>query len=229
MSLIYLPCIAGPLSSAANVHDPYFSNVVLLCHCETGFTNVVQPLGRGAILSLGSTQTISATNPRYGTGCLDCVGTGTYGASSSSDYILGTGNLTVEFSARTGSPSQTAILLDWRSGDPQICPTLYMQGGAYYYYVNGANRLGPLGTVSTNVYDVIGYSRVGTTGYLAQNGTVLGSWTDTNNYVNDLIHIGANYVNAGQFTGKIDEIRVTKGAGRFSANYAIATGPFSDS
>lgn len=230
---ICLPLIAGASSTSLVTNDPYFANVVFLCHCDgtngaTTFTNVVQALGRGGTITAGA-QTVSTTNPLFGTGCMLHLGSSNASTSASSDYAFGTANFTIEFAQRTDSPTQVGkILMDWRSGDPQIAPTIYMSGGAYFYYANGANRISSAGTVSTSAYDRVAYSRVGTTGYLANNGTVIGSWADNLNYNQTTIRIGANYVDAGNYDGKYDEFRVTNGVGRFTSNYIVAPAAFPD-
>lgn len=87
-------------------------------------------------------------------------------------------------------------------------------------------------TLSTNTWYHIGVSRVGGTMYLAIDGTV----EDTNGNTsaidmsfNGNMYIGRNGWDAGTssyFDGRIANLRITKGVGRFSASYTAPTEAF---
>ena len=101
--------------------------------------------------------------------------------------------------------------------------TMYLSGTSPYtlnYAVgNGAARSGVL----FYRYGTIAAARSGGTTRIFVDGTQVASFTDTNDYgATKPLAIGANYDTSApteEFTGHIDEVRVSKGAGRSTAIY----------
>lgn len=221
--------------------DPSFSNVMLLCHADgtngsTSFTNVVQALGRGSTLAATGSTTVSTSSPLFGTGSADIAGGGITSAASA-DYVVGTGNYTIEMAIYTGSPSQTSILMDLRTGSGGQGFALYIQSGKFQVYAaSGFNNtlITNAGTVSTNTWQRVALTRnvAGATLKLAIDGTVIQTGNDstlTYSTSGGRIGIGIAYNNTAQFTGKFDEIRFTKGVARYSGNYTVDAAAFPDS
>lgn len=63
------------------------------------------------------------------------------------------------------------------------------------------------------------------------NGLHQGSWVDSTNYLSSDLLIGGSYAASSSVTrfinGYMDEIRITKGVGRYVSNYTPAMIPFS--
>lgn len=220
--------------------DPNFSSVVLLCHFDGADgswvppVNVVQALGRGSVMSGGSTVQLDTAQSLFGGASLWVNNTTTQWAqsASSTDYAMGSGDFTIEFALRT--PTLAAdILYDQRPGSEGAYPALSMNAsGDLFYYVSSATRITGSAVLSANTWHQIAVSRVSGTTRMFVDGTQVGSsWTDSTTYLQAAITIGASSISIGgsPFNGWIDEMRVTKGVGRYSSNYTPAAVAFPDS
>ncbi len=227
MSMLVNPYFRGGV-------DPYFLNNVMLCHCDgtngvQSTTNVMQPLGLGNTITFNSPTNISTTAPLYGTTCLDCPGGGNIASATDSHYHFGTGDFTIEFAVITSSPTQVAGLMDMRTAEPQASVLFNINSGKFRLYCNGTLFV-DAGTVATSTWQEVCYSRVGGTGYFFVSGSqIVTSFADTTNYIQNGMVFGSLFNNANAFVGRMDEIRVTVGVGRYTSNYSVATAAFPDS
>jgi hypothetical protein len=58
-------------------------------------------------------------------------------------------------------------------------------------------------------------------------GTQVGSnYTDSNNYGTSALRVGAGWNNADSFLGYIQDVRITKGYARYTANFTAPTAAF---
>lgn len=210
--------------------DPYFSNVVLLCHCDgpdgVGTpTNVVQALGRGEIMSGGGGMQFDDAQALFGSSSMLIGNNVTQYVKSDShaDYAFGTGDFTIEFSLYT-STLGTDIVFDMRPASTEgAYAALSMNAsGNLFYYVSSATRITGTAVLTTGAWQRICVSRVSGTTRMFVDGTQVGSsWTDSTNYAQSRIVFGASSKSLGSdpYNGWIDELRITKGVGRYSANY----------
>jgi len=90
-----------------------------------------------------------------------------------------------------------------------------------YLYVNGAITITTSVSLMLNTWSHIALVRYNGTTKIYINGASSGSaWVDINNYgSSNPLHIGADYSGAYGFTGYIDDIRITKGLGRYTGVY----------
>lgn len=226
--------------AASGSTDPSFGSVVLLCHFDgadgswTPPLNVVQALGRGNVMSGGATAQLDTAQSLFGGASLWVNNTTTQWAQSAThtDYAFGTGDFTIEFAVRTPTLSAD-ILYDQRPGSNGAYPALSTNSsGDLFYYVSGATRITGSAVLATNTWKRIAVSRVSGTTRMFVEGTQVGSsWSDSTNYLQAAITIGASSISIGQtpWDGWIDEMRITKGVGRYSSNYTVATAAFPDS
>jgi len=132
----------------------------------------------------------------------------------------------------------TQEFLDMRSntqnGSFQI-PTLYLtSSGVIKYFANGVDRItSATSTMTAAAWQFFAYSKQsgsGGTGELSINGTVVGSWSDTMNYIACGLYVGCANSGASSVSlgGRMDEIRITKGAARYSGNFTAPTMQFPD-
>jgi hypothetical protein len=116
-------------------------------------------------------------------------------------------------------------ILDFRTTNTQNAPALYItNANVLRYYVNGSDRI--IGTtVSSGVWHHVALSRSGTSTKLFFNGTQVGStWTDTTNYIQSPLTIGSRFDGlSGNFNGYIDDVRISKGVARYTANFIAPT------
>jgi hypothetical protein len=179
--------------------------------------------------TVGNAQ-ISTSVKKYGTGSIAFDGSGDWlNAISSPNYGYGTGNFTIEFWVYPTSSSGLKVLFDQRTGSStSAVPTIYTSSGTIYYYVSGNNRITG-GSLSLNQWSHIAICRSGTSTKLFINGTQSGStFTDTTTYLNAPVRIGDGNDGAGPYpySGYIDDLRITKGFARYTANFTPPTQAF---
>lgn len=179
------------------------------------------------LVTVGNAQ-ISTSVKKYGTGSMafdlidDCLV-----APSSTNFQYGAGDFTVEFWLYFASlPSLTAIIFDQRTAATQVVPTLYYDTNNLYYLTNGAVRISGAFTTAGAWVHVALCRSAGST-RLFVNGVQLGStYTDANNYVASPVYVGARWDLQGELNGYIDDLRITKGYARYTANFTPPTAAF---
>lgn len=210
-------------------NDPFFSSVVMLAHFDgTNGSNVyINSCSRGAGITTTTPGKLSTSGMLFGSACLALTGGGIFPSSTSSDYTMGSGDFTMEVACYTGSPSQTAMLLDLRTIGVSVCPALYITGGTFRYYVNGVDVITG-GSVATSTWQRLSVSKVSGTTRLFLDGTQSGSnYTDSNTYAGTTLAFGGDSFNSlNSLTGNLDEGRLTKGVGRYSSNYTVDAAAF---
>jgi hypothetical protein len=181
--------------------------------------------------TVGNAQ-ISTSVKKYGTGSIAFDGSGDWlNAISSPNYGYGSGDFTIEFWAYPTSSSGVQVFLDQRTGSStSAVPTIYTSSGTIYYYVSGSNRITG-SSLSLNQWSHIAICRSGTSTKLFINGTQSGStYTDTTTYLNAPVRIGDGNDGAGPYpySGYIDDLRITKGYARYTANFTAPTSQLQD-
>ncbi len=204
------------------------SNVSLLCN----FTNAAITDGtmKNNLQTVGNAQ-VSTSVVKYGAGSMAFDGTGDYltsNAATTNLYAFGTGDFTIEFWIYSNSFASSATVFDPRPNGDDGLTTPYPQAywdtsGRFGYYTTTATRIlsSPL---NTNTWYHIAISRSGANTRMFVNGVQAGStYTDSNNYtcgVNRPL-IGGSGFSPGSFSfnGYIDDLRITKGIARYTANF----------
>jgi len=182
--------------------------------------------------TVGNAQ-ISTSVKKFGTGSMVFDGTGDNlicNLPVPDDLAFGSGDFTIELWAYMNSVSGIQVFYDGRPASVQtFAPTLYINGTQVRYFVNGSDRITG-GTVATGTWYHIAVSRSGTSTRLFLNGTQIGStYTDTSVYTNTASRPGIGFdANASLYylNGYIDDLRVTKGIARYTANFTAPTAPF---
>lgn len=208
--------------------DPYRANVVALLHMDgadgsTTFTDV-----RGHVFTPTGNVQIDTAQSKFGgaSGLFD--GSGDYITTpSSSDFAYGAGDFTLECWVRLASLAGNQYILDHNTNLGAI---LYNGGLRFYNTTTGTGS--PLYTTAAplvvNTWYHIAYSRQGGTGRLFLDGSLTASGTDGQNYPNLSLRIGDSGNPVAPYNGHIDEVRITKGVGRYTANFTPPATPFPD-
>lgn len=196
------------------------------------FTNagIFDNAAKNDLETVGNAQ-ISTSVKKYGTGSLAFDGTGDWLAPNDAlPYTFGGGDFTVEFWLYLNS-TQTALLYDGRPvSGVGATPTIYVASNVLYYFTNNANRITG-STLSNTTWTHVALCKSGGSTRLFVNGTQVGStYADSVTYTNTAGRplIGASGETVGQFplNGYIDDLRITKGYARYTANFTPPTAAF---
>jgi len=203
------------------------TNTVLL----TNFTNagIFDNTGKNNLETVGNAQ-IDTTTKKFGTGSMEFDGSGDYLIlPNNSEMTLGSGDFTVEGWLYLNSVSSTQFLIDQRPTSTQgVYPSLYMNSATLNWFVSSANRI-TSSNLSTNQWYHFAIVKSGSSTKMYIDGSQAGStYTDTNNYLASRTLIGFSSFNDSPFNGFIDDLRITKGVARYTANFTAPTKEFPD-
>lgn len=183
--------------------------------------------------TVGNAQ-ISTTVVKYGTGSIAFDGAGDYLLTDASDVnalAFGSGDFTIEMWVYP-TAGTSRMLYDGRpSSAVSLSPTIYINASnVLAYYTNGADRITGA-SLTLNTWSHIALVRSSGSTKLYINGTQSGStYADTNVYVNAATRpiIGADGGNVANqnYAGYIDDLRVTKGYARYTANFTPPAAAF---
>jgi len=182
---------------------------------------IIDYTGKNNLETVGNVQ-LRSNIVKYGNTSMYFDGTGDYlYIPSSINYGYGTGNFTIEFWLYLNSTGLQTIL-SHLSSNPQVKPHIYYSSGVRFY-VNGADVITG-GAVTVSTWTHIALSRSGTSTKLFINGTQSGStYTDSNNYGTSSPLIIADYgvpvTGTNMLNGYIDDLRITNGVARYTANF----------
>lgn len=207
---------------------------------STTITNSGNGLYSYGMASLGGAQ-IDTDKFKFGSSSIKFLGTGTTTQGScvyTSNNSIGTNpaymlylDFTHDFWVYPNSlPSEYAYLLDGRIEAEGAHPSLRINSSGYLeYYVSSAVRITSSVQISTGAWSYIELSRTGGTTRLFLNGVQVGSWADTTSYASTRYTWGAsslsNITTQRHYglDGWMDEIRITKGHARHTADYDVPT------
>ena len=178
-----------------------------------------------------STAQIDTAVTKYGTGSMQFDGSGDYLLCNSSEaFGYGTGDFTLEcWIYKNANPSADAGIIEQRPASTNgNYPMIGLNSsGQLFYYVNAAYKISASAStaLSNQAWDHVAYVRSGgNLGTLYINGTSVGTWVDTTNYVSTTpLRIGEHAFSAAQFNGFIDDLRITKGVARYTSNFTPPT------
>ena len=161
------------------------------------------------------------------------------GYADSADWALGSGQFTVEafiFPTNLSASSGTQfIVCDFGASGPNLGWVLYMSSGKLSWNVSttGSDNLNDLidsVALTVNAWSHVCVDYDGTTYRLYVNGAVRATSTTARNIfhpVGTRLGLGANSAaNAWWFYGYIEELRITKGTGRYHGAFTAPTSAF---
>lgn len=184
----------------------------------------------GKTASILGNASLSTVEKKFGTASLALDGTGDYITyANQPDFAFSTGDFTLEtWVYRTLDNSTNQIIFDFRTIASQTVPTLFLSPTySPNYTVNGVTQIAGTAVVALNTWTHIAVARSGTSTRLFVNGVQTGStYTDTNNYIQGPLTIGARFNAATPFVGYLDEVRISKGIARYTATFTAPTAAF---
>lgn len=222
--------------------DPYWENTVLMLSGDgpngsTVFTDESFK-ARGNATVEGGTQVNTALK-KFGSGSIDPIGSGEWlSFSDSPDFDFGSGDFTVEAWFAHDDTASDHLISKWTVTGNQLSFALVINSGSvqFFWSTTGADNpnvsTGAV-TITLGTFYHVAFSRVGNTGYILFDGVIRNTVDMTGVTIFDStapLRIGANGVGSGEFNGQIDEVRITKGVGRYSgaasSSYTVPTAAF---
>lgn len=212
--------------------DPYWANVVLLVvndNAADGTTTFIDQSASAHTIAVGgNTQYDTAQAPSGMTSSALFDGTGDYlNNPTDADFNFGTADFTIEAFFRSNSTAATRVVVDNRDSGTGIGPLLYTNTQPrVIFHANGATRA-TSGLISTGTWYHGAISRASGVSKAFLDGVQFGSdYTDANNYPQANLSIGSHRdLNAFFWNGWIGNVRITKGAARYTANFTPPTLP----
>lgn len=209
-------------------NDPYWNNNILLIHADDSIAdNSIS--ARPATTKTGSAVAPYTAEKKYGAGSLRLDGASYVEFPSSNDWVLGTGDFTVEawvYPQASGVwqniIGQWADTTDfgWSLHINNVNEPCFLTKGATDYYLTAGAAL-PLNTwAHVAVVHKNGVRRIFVNGYLKNiRSDMAGISTGTNTF----IRVGRSVNSTPDwFTGLVDDIRITKGVARYDLPSAVA-------
>jgi hypothetical protein len=226
------------LGSLGGERDPYFSSVSLLLHGTgtNGSTSIIDssPLPK-TVTAFGNAQ-ISTAQSKFGGASIAFDGTGDYlrVASTGTPGDLGSGNFTVEcwsylISRTSQYPSLVSNYSTFNVNSFGLFAD-YNESGKYQIALGGFPTVTSSADVVYNQWVYVAVVRSAGTVTLYVNGTSSGSSANTANLTGNTgaLWIGSPGDIDSPINGYIDDLRITKGIARYTANFTPPTAPFPD-
>ena len=216
--------------------DPVFNNVSLLLHGNgtNGSTTITDssPTPK-TVTAVGNAQ-ISTAQSKFGGSSIAFDGTGDYIAiaEASDSFTFGTENFTIEFWFYPSNLTGLTVIAEWRNvaGVQAGSLTLYRDSSTLYFF-ELSNRITGTSALTNAVFQHIALCKGSNSTRLFVNGIQVGStYADTTSYLapqSGSIYFGG-LLGAFSTAGFIDDLRITKGFARYTANFTPPTAPFPD-
>lgn len=181
--------------------------------------------------TVGNAQ-VSTIIRRYGNGSISFDGSGDYVVQPSNvNYGYGTGDFTIEFWVYFNSLSNDQTIVSNLTSASSVNPHIYLfsSGNTIRYYTNNADRI-VSSALNTATWYHVAVSRSSGSTRMFINGVQAGStYVDSNNYGTSApLGVGTYYsagspVTSSTLNGYIDDLRITRGYARYTANFTPPT------
>ncbi|MBS7669323.1 hypothetical protein KIH45_06170 [Croceicoccus sp. 1NDH52] len=226
---------------ATGSSDPYWSNVKLCvefsgANGSTSFTDQ-SPSGH-TLTASGNAQISTADSPSWQSSALNLDGSGDFVTiADSADWDFGTDDFTVEYYAKHDTTVVDALIAQYgTTGNDRGWGFFEGNSLEFYYSLTGSDDVGTTSTIIMPPprWSHKAISRVGNTLYLCYDGIVRATKDVTGLTMfdsNRQVAIGANGEGTTAFyTGRIANVRITKGTGRYSgsvnSSYTVPSVPY---
>lgn len=218
-TLTMLTVPTAPLTAITNTS-------LLLNFTNAGITDAT---AKNDLETVGNAQ-ISTSVSKFGGGSIAFDGTGDYLAIPLSENTgFGTGDFTIEGWAYLNATITFATIISNRLHGSDLTTgrwSLAFRNTALEFFVNGSALISS-GTVSSSTWTHFAITRSSNSVRLFLNGTQVGSTTSlTTNLLSLATWIGANGAGTEALNGYIDDLRITRGLARYTANFTVPTAPF---
>lgn len=203
------------------------TNTKLLLSCTN--TGIYDSAAKNDLETVGNAQ-VSTTQAKWGTTSMYFDGTGDY-LPIPSGYNLGfgTGDFTIEGWLYLNATSSYSTIISNRPNGSDTTTgrwSVAVRSSAFEFYANGSQIISA-GTVSTSTWTHFAVTRASGSLRLFLGGTQVGSTTSFTTDLSSLATwVGANGAGTEAINAYIDDLRVTKGYARYTANFTPPTEAF---
>jgi hypothetical protein len=182
-------------------------------------------------ITVGAAQ-VSTTQSKFGGASMSFNGSSSYlQGPTNVGYSFGTGNFTIEFWVYVSSYNAVATtILRTATASGWALKFLAANSNCLVFAANSADVLTDSGSPSTGTWTYFALVRNGSTLTMYRNGTSVASTTyATAINVSDVLLVGAGGDSSNSsfsLNGYIDDVRITKGIARYTANFTAPTAAF---
>jgi len=217
--------------------DDHFDSVVLLVHADgaNGSTTFTDKSAYAHAIGVGGHAQVSTAQSKFGGASALLDGNGdSLGLNGNNCFAIGTYDFTIEMWIHPLTVSNNKNIIDFRpSGTNGAYPVISFGATVIDYYVNNAAAIQANHGMTAGNWYHIAVSRVAGITRMFINGVQVGSnFTDNTNYLvgGSRPIIGMNGWNTSfdHYHGYIDEVRITRGVGRYAANFTPHVHPHPD-
>jgi hypothetical protein len=217
---------AGTSGSTPPSGDPYWSSVSLLL--ETALpSSITDATGKNIITNYftavnGSVYQVGTSSAEFADSCNLKI-------ASTSNFGYGTGDFTIEYWVYNRATSVGTMLDQRFANDIGVQPAIYTSTGTnLVYYTAGGNQIIATDAMpSYSTWYFVAVSKNSGITRMFVNGTQVGSFTDSYNYGNTIpLTFGSSAEGLAGYTGYMQQLRITKGVGRYTGNFTTPTQPF---
>ena len=233
---ISLSLAAGAADGGAPA-DPDFANVSLLLHMDgsNGSTTFTDSSSNGLTVTPQADAQISTAQSKFG------GASGLFDGSVDRLHLPNAAaalNLDADFTVEVWVyplSSADMMVLSGRTGNQQVFRLNYLGTGNILCFVDGTIVVNTAAGITANVWQHLALSRSGSNARLFVDGQQQGSTNTSWAGSLSIERIAAFFFNgflsnpAFYFNGYIDDLRITKGVARYTANFTPPTAPFPDS
>ena len=218
--------------------EPYFHNNSLLLHGDgtNGSTTFKDDSINNHTITANGNAQISTAQSKFGGASMYFDGNGDYLSIADDDdaFNFGSGDFTMETWVYMTSQGSYNFLVGQYGSSSSVSTTFWSiangYNDCYFYYGSSSVRLSGTTSIPLNTWTHVAVAREGNTVRLFTNGQVDASSSFTQTLNNSTLDftIGADSTAAYDFAGYMDDIRVTKGVARYTANFTPPTSAFPD-
>lgn len=235
---------SAPVDYPPTVPDPYWDDVVLLLHGDGSSGGpIIDDSPSAHTMTVTGTAAIDTTHALFGPSSIYFDGTTGYlSAGTSSDWQLGGADFTIEFSLGyytwSGVAFETPLIGLWSTqpgkGLSWLISVDINNRITFYFSVGGSVSFSAFSSLGTGGWDTK-FTRVAVTrhgndlriffdGVVVYSGSIIGSIDARPGC--DLMIGGVDYAGNLYLEGYMDEIRITRGVARYTANYDVSAVAF---